>query len=228
MPFSMYFRMTDGEYCSSFCGKKGKSKDGLSRQKSAKYKNLEGCTSSSSKSNDNSGNIFKIDNYINLINQSCKSFEKDTCSEESVRETSRFTFLKLLERKIKKGFLKSRSCTLVRKSKVDKFYIKYFACVVSIASEYFLQLPFQSSVLLATRLAHKIGSCKKNFDSNMASESKCTASILNENKKAALQYHRINKEQKAHFFDLFDAAATRRNAHAPTAATLLARSSQPE
>ena len=41
--------------------------------------------------------------------------------------------------------------------------------------------------------------------------------------------HRIGKEQKAHSFDLFDdAAATRRNAGAPTAAMLLARSSQPE
>ena len=37
--------------------------------------------------------------------------------------------------------------------------------------------------------------------------------------------HRIGKEQKAHSFDLFDAAATRRNARAPTAAMLLARSS---
>ena len=35
--------------------------------------------------------------------------------------------------------------------------------------------------------------------------------------------HRINKEQKAHFFDLFDTAATRRKAHnTPTAAMLLA------
>ena len=40
--------------------------------------------------------------------------------------------------------------------------------------------------------------------------------------------HRIGKEQKAHSFDLFDAAATRRNARAPTAAMLLARSSQPD
>ena len=41
--------------------------------------------------------------------------------------------------------------------------------------------------------------------------------------------HRIGKEQKAHHsFDLFDAAATRRNARAPTAAMLLARSSQPD
>ena len=40
------------------------------------------------------------------------------------------------------------------------------------------------------------------------------------------QCHRIGKEQKAHSFDLFDAAATRRNASAPTAAMLLARSSQ--
>ena len=40
--------------------------------------------------------------------------------------------------------------------------------------------------------------------------------------------HRIGKEQKAHSFDLFDAAATRRNARAPTVAMLLARSSQPE
>ena len=37
-------------------------------------------------------------------------------------------------------------------------------------------------------------------------------------------WHRIGKEQKAHSFDLFDAAATRRNARAPTAAMLLARS----
>ena len=35
--------------------------------------------------------------------------------------------------------------------------------------------------------------------------------------------HRIGKEQKAHSFDLFDAAATRRNARAPTAAMLLGR-----
>ena len=41
-------------------------------------------------------------------------------------------------------------------------------------------------------------------------------------------WHRIGKEQKAHSFDLFDAAATRRNARAPTAAMLLARSSQPD
>ena len=34
-------------------------------------------------------------------------------------------------------------------------------------------------------------------------------------------FHRIGKEQKAHSFDLFDAAATRRNARAPTAAMLL-------
>ena len=40
--------------------------------------------------------------------------------------------------------------------------------------------------------------------------------------------HRIGKEQKAHSFDLFDAAATRRNARALTAAMLLARSSQPD
>ena len=40
--------------------------------------------------------------------------------------------------------------------------------------------------------------------------------------------HRIGKEQKAHSFDLFDAAATRRNARAPTAAMLLARLSQPD
>ena len=40
--------------------------------------------------------------------------------------------------------------------------------------------------------------------------------------------HRIGKEQKAHSFDLFDAAATRRKARAPTAAMLLARSSQPD
>ena len=38
--------------------------------------------------------------------------------------------------------------------------------------------------------------------------------------------HRIGKEQKAHSFDLFDAAATRRNARARTAAMFLARSSQ--
>ena len=37
----------------------------------------------------------------------------------------------------------------------------------------------------------------------------------------------MGKEQKAHSFDLFDAAATRRNARAPTAAMLLARSTQP-
>ena len=36
------------------------------------------------------------------------------------------------------------------------------------------------------------------------------------------------KEQKAHSFDLFDAAATTRNAHAPTAAMFLARSSKQE
>ena len=34
--------------------------------------------------------------------------------------------------------------------------------------------------------------------------------------------------RKAHFFDLFDTAATRRNTRAPTAAMLLARSLQPE
>ena len=57
------------------------------------------------------------------------------------------------------------------------------------------------------------------------------AAILDFQKLARLNdrlSHRINKEQKAHFFDLFDAAAIRRNAHAPTAAMLLARSSQPE
>ena len=43
-----------------------------------------------------------------------------------------------------------------------------------------------------------------------------------------LHNHRRGKEQKAHSFDLFDAAATRRNARAPTAAMLLARSSQPD
>ena len=37
-----------------------------------------------------------------------------------------------------------------------------------------------------------------------------------------------SKEQKAHSFDLFDAAATRRDARAPTAAMFLTRSSQPE
>ena len=37
----------------------------------------------------------------------------------------------------------------------------------------------------------------------------------------------IGKEQKVHSFDVFDAAATRRNARAATAAMLLARSSQP-
>ena len=40
--------------------------------------------------------------------------------------------------------------------------------------------------------------------------------------------HRIGKEQKAHSFDLFGAAATRREARAPMAAMLLARSSQPD
>ena len=48
------------------------------------------------------------------------------------------------------------------------------------------------------------------------------------NKKINAYRHRIGKEQKAHSFDLFDAAATRRNARAPTAAMLLARSSQPD
>ena len=65
---------------------------------------------------------------------------------------------------------------------------KYFACVVSKASEYFPRLPFQSSVLLATRLADKIASFKKDFDCNMASENKSTASMLNEKEKASLQY----------------------------------------
>ena len=37
-----------------------------------------------------------------------------------------------------------------------------------------------------------------------------------------------SKEQKAHSFDFFDAAASRRNAHVPTAAIFPARSSQPE
>ena len=46
-----------------------------------------------------------------------------------------------------------------------------------------------------------------------------------------LEIPQNSKEQKAHSFDLFDAAASRRNAHAPTAAIFvifLARSSQPE
>ena len=42
------------------------------------------------------------------------------------------------------------------------------------------------------------------------------------------QGHRIGKEQKAHSFDLLDAAATRRNPRVPMAAMLLARSSQPD
>ena len=58
-------------------------------------------------------------------------------------------------------------------------------CIQSIN---FPQLPFQSSVLLATRLADKIASFKKDFDSNMASENKSTASMLNEKEKASLQY----------------------------------------
>ena len=68
--------------------------------------------------------------------------------------------------------------SFVRKGKVEKFYTKYFACVVSKASEYFPRLPFQSSVLLGARLADKIASFKKHFDSNMASENKSTASML--------------------------------------------------
>ena len=184
MLFSMYFQMIDGEYCCSFCGKKCKSKGGLSRHKSAKHmKNLEGCTSSSSE------DIFNIDDYINLINQSCESLEKDTCYEESVGETFKAYVFKIAGKDDKERFSQVKKLySFVRKGKVEKFYSKYFACVVSKASEYFPQLPFQSSVLLATRLADKIASFKKDFDSNVTSESKCTPSILNEKEKAALQY----------------------------------------
>ena len=56
-----------------FCG----SKVACLGIKIQKHKSLEGRTSSSSKS------VFNIDDYINLVNQSCKSLEKDTCYEEA-------------------------------------------------------------------------------------------------------------------------------------------------
>ena len=131
--------MTDGEYCCSFCGKKCKRKGGLSRHKSAKHiKNREGCTSSSS------GDIFNIDDYINLINQSSKSLEKDTCYEESVREIFKAYVFKIVGKEDKERFSQVKKLySIVRKGKVEKFYSKYFACVVSKASENFPQLPFQ-------------------------------------------------------------------------------------
>ena len=170
-------------------GKKCKSKGGLSRHKNFKHKRLEGCRSSSSKSDNNSGNIFSIDSYINLINQSCKSLEKDTCYEESITETFKAYDFKIAGKEDEERFSQVKKLySFVRKGKVEKFYSKYFACVVSKASEYFPRLPFQSSVLLATRLAGKIASFKKDFDSNMASENQSTASMLNEKEKASLQY----------------------------------------
>ncbi|XP_028413674.1 uncharacterized protein LOC114536530 [Dendronephthya gigantea] len=170
-----------------------KSKGGLTRHKNAKHERHEEVTSSDSKRDDND-NIFSIDDYINLINQSCKSLGKDTCyaMQRVLGKVSRVTFLKLLERKINKGFLKSRNCTLLsEKEKLKSFMPKYFATVVYAASEYFPQLPFQFSVLLATRLADKIASFEKVSSCKVTSEHKSTQAstgILNEKEKSPLQY----------------------------------------
>jgi hypothetical protein len=81
-----------------------------------------------------------------------------------IGKVSRFMFLILLERKIKKGFLKVKNyeAALFGQKRLKGFMRSmYFASVVSIASEYFPQLPFQSSVLHATRLADKNAFFKK-------------------------------------------------------------------
>jgi Fe-S-cluster containining protein len=185
----MYSQMTDGEFCCSFCGKKCKSKSGLTRHKSAKHARHEGSMSSASIKRDDNHNIFNINDFITLVNQSCKSLEKDTCYAESVRESFKAYVFKIAGEEDKERFSQVKKLySFVRKGKVEKFYAKYFASVVSIASEYFPQLPFQSSVLLATRLADKIASFKKDSNCKMTSEHKSTASVLNEKEKAALQY----------------------------------------
>ena len=186
----MYFQMTDGEFCCNCCGKKCKSKAGLTRHNNAKHERHKGNTSSASKRDADNDNIFNIDDYINLVNQSCKSLEKDTCYAESVRESFKVYVFKIAGKEDKERFSQVKKMySLVRKGKVEKFYAMYFASVVSIASEYFPQLPFQSSVLLATRLADKIASFKKDSNcSEVTSEHKSTVNMLNEKEKAALQY----------------------------------------
>ena len=79
----------------------------------SKHKSLEGCTSSSSKSDHNSGNIFNIDDYINLINQSCKSLEKDTCYEESVRETFKAYDFKIAGKEDEERFSQVKKLSLL-------------------------------------------------------------------------------------------------------------------
>ena len=112
----------------------------MTRHKSAKHARHEGSVSSASTKHDDNDNIFNINDYITLVNQSCKSLEKDICYAESVRESFRVYVFKIAGEEDKERFSQVKKLySFVRKGNVEKFYAKYFASVVSIASEY---LPF--------------------------------------------------------------------------------------
>ena len=100
--------------------------------------------------------------------------------------------------------------------KIDMLFNAWAGCVVS--------LMFSISLSIhAFEYTYSINHAKESINGRLALYA--TPAVHDGRSRP---YHRINKEQKAHSFDLFDAAATWRNAHALTAAMFLARSSQPE
>ena len=182
-------QIVDGEFCCSVCGKKCKSKGGLTRHKRAKHEaDTLVCTSESNE------NGFTIEVYCQLVNQSAKSLSEDECYPESIRkefETYVFNVLEEDYQAANERFaqIKMLYTSVKRKGNVEKFYSKYFALVPLKATEYFPGLPFQLSVLLATKVANKIISfCKDNDSNSMPAEERVTARDLTEKEKAALQY----------------------------------------
>ncbi len=137
---------------------------------------------------------FSVEDYSLLVNQCAHSLSEDKCYPENVRKEFRdyvFVYspedddlevIQLFEK------LKIIFITLKKRRNVEKFYSSYFGLVPLKAGEYFPGISFQSSVLLATRLADRIVSfCKeKKEDGIPTAKAACTS--LTTKEKSALQY----------------------------------------
>ena len=185
----MYFdfcppQIEDIEICCEVCGKKCRSKGGLARHKNTKHKSAS----------TNAVESFSVADYCQLVSQCVISLSQDECFPEDVRQGFQnciFIYAPQdddLESIEMFGKIKILYASLEKKGNVEKFYSSYFALVPLKAVEYFPGLPFQSSVLLATRLADKIVSFFKEKKADHTPTARAVSTSLSMKEKSALQY----------------------------------------
>eukprot|EP00794_Sanderia_malayensis_P004330 gene4330-4903_t len=177
-------QIEDSDIECEICGKKCRSKCGLTRHKNTKHK----------VASTHEVDSFSIEDYCQLVSQCVESLSNDECYSEDVRTGfQEYVFVYApqdhdLESIAMFGRIKKLYNSLEKKGNVEQFYSTYFALVPLKAAEYFPGLPFQSSVLLATRLADKIVSFFKEKKAGHTPTARANSTSLSVKEKSALQY----------------------------------------